>query len=154
MGGGTTRILILYLCGTFFSVSASCVKSDLCKGAKTGFETTFSTLGDQINITVKMETEDFYILQRNSCILFTKSNQPSNVKVNSTHFTLALPCSTSIGNYVLQTASYSSTCYYFNVTNCPSDSTSTHLAQKSCSECKYTIFTITPFVIFLFYFIF
>nr|AYF58518.1 glycoprotein E51 [Elephant endotheliotropic herpesvirus 1B] len=149
MGGGTISMLILYF--------TLCATQDLCQhdNQRSFKAPTISRLNDQINITLKIETYDFYILNLNGSILYTKRTQPSNININETHFTLVTSCVTGTGSYVLQTAAHQgTTCHYFNVTNCLSDSPSTHLAQKSCSECKYITFTITSFVILIFYFVF
>nr|AYF58509.1 glycoprotein E51 [Elephant endotheliotropic herpesvirus 1A] len=163
MGGGINSILTPYLMGNFFLYFELCSNLDLCQhGDEQSFETpTISIVNDKINITVERKINDFFILIRNGSILCTSSDA-SNVNTNTTHFTLIASCATAAGSYMLQTASHGqrSTCQYFNVSNCisystpPSYPTSTYLAQSSCSECKYTIFTITPFVILIFYLIF
>nr|APG41617.1 membrane glycoprotein E51 [Elephant endotheliotropic herpesvirus 1A] len=159
MGGGcfeTSIVTYIIFMGNFFYVFVLCANPDLCQSSKKNFTTsTISRSNDQITITVKIETDDYYVLKRNSSILYTKTNQPSDVTINATHFILVTSCATATGNYSLQTASHNhgSTCHYFNV-SCPSYFTSTPLAQSSCSECNYTTFTTTPFVILIFYLIF
>nr|AYF58544.1 membrane glycoprotein E51 [Elephant endotheliotropic herpesvirus 1A] len=157
MGGGTTTsILTLYL-GGIFSVFALCAGKDLCQHNKQQSfkDPTISRLNDRVNITLEIETDDFYILNVNGSMLYTKSHSPANININATHFTLVTSCVTGAGSYMLQTATHQGTaCHYFNVTNCLSDLTSTHLAQSSCSECEYAISTITQFVIIIFYSIF
>nr|AYF58574.1 membrane glycoprotein E51 [Elephant endotheliotropic herpesvirus 1A] len=163
MGGGINSILTPYLMGNFFLYFELCSNRDLCqRDDERSFETpTISILNDKINITVERKMDDLSILIHNGSIFYTSSDT-SRIHTNATHFTLIASCATAAGSYMLQTASHGrrTTCQYFNVTNClsystpPSYPTPTHLAQKSCSECKYRTFTITSFVILIFYFIF
>nr|AYF58491.1 membrane glycoprotein E51 [Elephant endotheliotropic herpesvirus 1A] len=155
--GGGGGILTLYLLGTFFPTFALYGK-DLCEHNRQRNFTipTISKLNDKINITVTIKTNEYYVLMINGSIRYTSSSQTSDVNTNTTHFTLLTSCATATGSYMLQTGTHhGTTCQHFNITNtCPSDSTSTHLAQSSCSECEYAISTITPFVIIMFYSIF
>nr|AYF58466.1 membrane glycoprotein E51 [Elephant endotheliotropic herpesvirus 1B] len=156
MGGGTS-ILTLYLGGIFF-VFALCANQDFCQhDDQRSFETpTISILNDQITITVKIKIDGFSILRHNGSIIYTTSQETSNVNTNTTHFTFVTSCATATGRYMLQIAAHGhgTTCQYFNVTNCPPYFTPTHLAQSACSECRCAIFTITSFVILVFYLLF
>nr|AYF58602.1 membrane glycoprotein E51 [Elephant endotheliotropic herpesvirus 1A] len=159
MGGGFETSILIYtiFIGNFFSIFILCANQDLCQASKKNFTTsTISRSNGQIIITVQIETDEFYLLQHNNSILYGKGTQPSYVTTNATHFTLVTSCETAAtGSYILQTGSHSrSTCHYFNITSCLSYVTPAYLAQSSCSECNYTRFTITSFVILIFYLIF
>nr|QOE74635.1 glycoprotein E51 [Elephant endotheliotropic herpesvirus 1A] len=158
MGGGLKTVILIHtiFMDTFFPY-LYCVARDICQNTnrKRYDAPTISISKDQINITVQIENDEFYMLERNNSILYTASPKSSNVETNKTHFTLLTSCASATGSYVLLAGTHhGSSCHYFNVTNCQSYSTSTHLAQSSCSECEYTISTITQFVIIIFYSIF
>ncbi|AGG16127.1 glycoprotein E51 [Elephant endotheliotropic herpesvirus 1A] len=129
---------------------------NLCNDQRTkSFEIpTFSTFHNQINITVQTKPIEFYVLVFNGSVMATTSTKNPNVNINGTDFTIVTSCAMGTGNYLLQvvTSTYSVTCQYFNLTNCSSYFMSTHLAQSSCSESS--IFTVTSFVMLMFYLIF
>nr|AYF58584.1 membrane glycoprotein E51 [Elephant endotheliotropic herpesvirus 1A] len=157
MGGGSKTVIFTLFMGNFFPY-LYCADQGLCQSSKKNFTTsTISRSNDQIIVTVQIETDEFYLLQHNSSRLYSKRNKPSYITTNATHFTLVTPCATAAtGIYILQTGSHDrgSTCHYFNITSCLSYATPTYLPQSSCSECNYTTFTTTPFVILIFYLIF
>nr|AYF58501.1 membrane glycoprotein E51 [Elephant endotheliotropic herpesvirus 1A] len=165
MGGGLKTCIIthtIFMGNLCYVLVLPYSNRDICQDAKKHSETpTISRLDDQINITVKIETDEFYVLKHNGSITSTTSHKSSNVNINTTHFTLITSCASATGSYILQTAGayHHSTCHYFNV-SCPSYftppsySTPTHLEQSSCSECTRAIFTIAPFVIVVSYLIF
>nr|AYF58448.1 membrane glycoprotein E51 [Elephant endotheliotropic herpesvirus 1A] len=157
MGGGLKTVILIHaiFMDNFFPY-LYCAQQDLCHSTKKLYKPpTISISNDQINITVQIENNDFYILEHNGSIICSTSPGCSNVKSNKTQFTLVADCASATGSYMLLTGAHQgSICQYFNVTNCPPYSTPTRLAQSSCSKCNYATFTTTAVVILMFYLIF
>ncbi|AGE09872.1 membrane protein EE56 [Elephantid betaherpesvirus 1] len=155
MGGGRTNILIFMV--SFLSVFEICDMRSFCdEDDEKHFETpTLSKFGDNITITVTLESNGTYMLMCNDSVIYDTylKRSKANITTNATHFTLLTSCTEAICIYMLQTVKETDVhCQYFNVSHCQSHLPSMHLAQNSCSKCKYVIFTIT--LSYIFYLIF
>nr|AYF58585.1 membrane glycoprotein E68 [Elephant endotheliotropic herpesvirus 1A] len=151
--GGNQYTYIIFM-ASVFSVFGNFCDQDDEKRFKTP---TLSRFDNHITITVTLESNGTYTLMCNGSVIYDTRLQSSkvNITTNATHFTLLTSCTEAVCNYVLQTEKELDIyCQYFNVSNCQSHFSSMPLAQNSCSECKYVIFTVTSFVILIFYLIF
>nr|AYF58603.1 membrane glycoprotein E68 [Elephant endotheliotropic herpesvirus 1A] len=160
MGGGNQYTYIVSMV-SFLSVLGICDMGNFCdQDDEKRFEIpTLSRFDDNITITVTLESNGNYMLTCNGSVIYDThlKNSKVNVTTNTTHFTLLTSCTEAVCNYALQTERTEKTeiyCQYFNVSNCPSHFPSEHLAQNSCCERTYVMFTSTSFVIIIFYLFF
>nr|AYF58449.1 membrane glycoprotein E64 [Elephant endotheliotropic herpesvirus 1A] len=153
LGGGKYSLqLSIYTCGKIVFIISLCAAENYCKHDDGGEvkNLTVTGSGGHVNITLQLEDTGTHTLLIHNDSTISSSSKLFNVKINETHLILSTSCSTASGKYLLQifNSSLDVSCQHFYViSNCTFPIMSTYTAQSSCSGCKYTIFTLTPFIV-------
>nr|AYF58467.1 membrane glycoprotein E64 [Elephant endotheliotropic herpesvirus 1B] len=154
IGGGSLHSLQLgiYTCGKIVFIISLCAAKNYCKEDDDGEIKNLTVTGSEghVNITLQLEDTGSHTLLIHNDSTIYPSSKLFNVKINKTHLILSTSCSTASGKYLLQISNGSldvSCQHFYVISNCTFSIMSTYTAQSSCSDCKYTIFILTPFIV-------